>query len=735
MAAEATPKVRNHLGKERSPYLLQHASNPVDWYPWGEEAFQKARSEDKLIFLSVGYSTCHWCHVMERESFENEDVASIMNEYFINIKVDREERPDVDKIYMTFVQASSGSGGWPMSVFLTPDLKPVAGGTYFPPKDSYGRPGFKTVLLNIAQQWAEQRQKVSATGNRITELLKQTTVFDVGMAGSLIGGEVPGKDVWEMCSKQLFDSYEPVFGGFSHAPKFPQPSNFSFLFYTMARERDSELGQKARDMALHTLDKMANGGIHDHIAQGFSRYSTDSKWHVPHFEKMLYDQAQLAVVYTDAYLVTKNEKYADIVKDILTYVSRDLSHPEGGFYSAEDADSFPVEGESVKREGAFCVWTYEDIKNLLNQPVTSKPKVNLSDIFCHHYSVKSEGNVNPELDPHNELKGQNVLVVFGSLKDTAYKFGLSEQELSKELEKARKILFEERQKRPKPHLDDKIITAWNGLMISGYARAATALNDETYQKRAEDAALFVKKYLYNSNKRLLRSCYTQNNSVVQIENPIEGFADDYACLIRGLIDLYECTFNEDWLIWADELQHVQDELFWDHGLAGYFSTSSSDTNSLFRLKEDQDGAEPSGNSISASNLVRLSTILDNEGMKDKASKLLSSFTSRLTRVPMALPEMVTALMLYHDSPTQVVVTGDISNSETAELVNVARQKFIPGLLVMTTGEDQDSFLSKRNHAIAKMKKQGDRQAVYVCRGKTCSLPVTTPAELADLLHN
>ncbi|XP_014285586.1 spermatogenesis-associated protein 20 [Halyomorpha halys] len=725
---------RNRLGKEKSPYLLQHATNPVDWYPWGEEAFAKAREEDKIIFLSVGYSTCHWCHVMERESFENENVASIMNEYFVNVKVDREERPDVDKIYMTFVQATSGSGGWPMSVFLTPDLKPVAGGTYFPPKDNYGRPGFKTVLLNMAKQWAEQRAKVSATGKRITELLEQTTAFDVSLAGSLIGGEVPGKETWDLCFNQLSNSYEPLFGGFSMAPKFPQPANYSFLFHLIARDPKSESGEKAKEMALHTLDKMAKGGIHDHVAQGFARYSTDSKWHVPHFEKMLYDQAQLAIVYSNAYLLTKDNKYANVVRDILTYVSRDLSHPEGGFYSAEDADSYPTHDSTEKKEGAFCVWTYDQINSLLSIPLQTKPEHNLSSVFCHYYSIKPRGNVSPENDPHGELKGQNVLAVFHSERDTCDKFDLSLPDLHKELEIGKKILFEERQKRPKPHLDNKIITSWNGLMISAYAKAASALNDEGYKQRAIDAANFVKKYLYTDKKRLLRSCYTENNKIAQIKEPIEGFLDDYACLIKGLIDLYECTFNPDWLVWASVLQASQDELFWDHGLAGYFSTSNSDGHNLFRLKEDQDGAEPSGNSVAAGNLLRLGCMLDCPEMKEKASKLLSSFTSRLSRIPVALPEMVCALMLYHDAPTLVVVTGDMSKSETVELIRVAQSNIIPGIVLVTTGSNSDNFIVTRNESVRKMKKLGDREAAYVCRGRACSLPVTSPVDLAALLR-
>lgn len=737
MAAAANPsgvKHENSLAKEKSPYLLQHARNPVEWYPWGEEAFEKAKQEDKLIFLSVGYSTCHWCHVMERESFENEAVAEIMNKHFVNIKVDREERPDVDKVYMTFVQASSGSGGWPMSVFLTPDLKPVAGGTYFPPEDNWGRPGFKSILLNMAKQWKDDKQKLSNTGSKIADLLQKTMIFDVDMAESLISGQIPKAECWERCVKQLMNHYEPVYGGFGLAPKFPQPSNLMFAFHAYARQPNSPKYEEIKNMCLHTLTMMAKGGIHDHIAQGFARYSTDERWHVPHFEKMLYDQGQLAVVYCYAYLVTKDEMYADIVHDILTYVSRDLSHPEGGFYSAEDADSYPTADATEKREGAFCVWTYDRVQELLNRPTSSKPEVNLADVFCYHYGVKPGGNVDPHQDPHHELTNQNVLIINGSEDATAAKFGLDKQSLKEELAKGRQILYEARQKRPRPHLDNKIITSWNGLMISGYARASETLNDSRYTKRAVQAAEFIKKYLYDKDKKiLLRSCYTgENNQVTQISRPIHGFLDDYAFLIRGLLDLYEACFDPQWLEWAESLQEKQDELFWDIASAGYFSMPSSEE-LLLRLKEDQDGAEPSGNSIAAQNLLRLSAMLERPELKDKAGQLLASFTGRLTQMPVTLPELTSALMLYHDSPTQIVITGKPSDADTAALLSVVRSRLIAGRVLMLADGDTSSIVYRKSETVSKMKPEDGRQNAYVCRHHTCTLPVHTAADLASLL--
>ncbi|RZF47334.1 hypothetical protein LSTR_LSTR014375 [Laodelphax striatellus] len=740
---------RNRLANEKSPYLLQHAGNPVDWYPWGEEAFEKARSEDKLIFLSVGYSTCHWCHVMEKESFENDSVAQLMNEHFVNVKVDREERPDVDRVYMSFVQVTSGGGGWPMSVFLTPDLKPVAGGTYFPPEDNWGRPGFKTVLLKVAKQWKEDRQKVNQTGTKIVDVLKKTTVFfDVGIADT--SNAVPSSEECTMlCFQQLAGNYESLYGGFGLAPKFPQPSNVDFLLHLAAKSgSDSVQGREAAAIVAHTLKMMQRGGIHDHVAQGFARYSTDEKWHVPHFEKMLYDQGQLAVTYANAHLYFGSgagegqgdadtaSLFAETVHDILAYVSRDLSHPEGGFYSAEDADSYPHEGAGEKREGAFCVWTHDEVSQLLAAPLDTKPELKLADLFCHHYHVKKNGNVDPNQDPHNELTNQNVLIVKSSEEETAARFGVGVDQARAALAEARQLLFDARLKRPRPHLDNKIITAWNGLMISGYAHAANALNNENYKKRAIQAADFIKKYLYDrTEKKLLRSCYTDSDgSIVQISSPIGGFLDDYAFLIRGLIDLYEASFEPTWLEWAYELQQTQDSLFWDAGSAGYYSAPSTlHSQLLFRLKDDQDGAEPCGNSVSVDNLLRLSAILDLPDYWRKAGQVLSLYRSRLTTAPAALPHMCLALSVHSDSLTQIIVTGSRDNADTQRLLAAAHEHYLPGGVVILADADSSSVIYRHSQVIRRMKPIDDKATAYVCRKRTCSLPVTTAQELAALL--
>lgn len=506
----AKSKYTNQLVNEKSPYLLQHAHNPVDWYPWGQEAIDLAKKENKLIFLSVGYSTCHWCHVMEKESFENEDVAKVMNEHYINIKVDREERPDIDRVYMLFVMATTGGGGWPMSVFLTPDLRPVTGGTYFPPEDRWGRPGFKTILLSIAKKWKENREQFTEAGGNILQALEKITLADKQSSST-----IPGEAAWNKCVLHYIDSFEPEFGGFGTAPKFPQAAIFNFLFHFYARDKSNPQAKKCLEMCLYTLTKIAKGGIHDHISSGFARYSVDNHWHVPHFEKMLYDQAQLTTAFTDAYLATKDEFFSDVVKDIIKYVNRDLRHELGGYYSAEDADSCPTYVADHKKEGAFCVWEYNELKSLLEGKEINGIKY--LDIFCNYFGVEEDGNISPTSDPHGELTNKNVLIIYDTKEECAEKFGLTMEQFNKVLSECVDILYEARQKRPRPHLDTKIICSWNGLMIAGLAEAGQALGDKNYVDDAIKAANFIKEYLYDSSsKTLIHSCYrADNGSIVQ----------------------------------------------------------------------------------------------------------------------------------------------------------------------------------------------------------------------------
>ncbi|XP_078794191.1 spermatogenesis-associated protein 20 isoform X3 [Oryzias latipes] len=697
-------KHSNRLAREKSPYLLQHAHNPVDWYPWGHEAFEKAKTEDKPIFLSVGYSTCHWCHVMERESFQDEDVGKILNQHFVCIKLDREERPDVDKVYMTFVQATSGGGGWPMSVWLTPDLRPFIGGTYFPPRDQGRRPGFITVLTRIIDQWQNNRPSLESGGEKILSALKKGTSITAN------GGEGPplAPDVADRCFQQLAHSYEEEYGGFREAPKFPSPVNLMFLMTFWWTNRSTSEGLEALQMATHTLRMMALGGIHDHVAQGFHRYSTDSSWHVPHFEKMLYDQAQLAVAYITAFQVSGERLFADVAKDVLQYVSRDLSDQSGGFYSAEDADSVPAWGGQRKREGAFCVWTASEIRELLPAVVEgSSGTTTQADVFMHHYGVKEHGNVTPEQDPHGELQGHNVLIIRYSLELTAAHFGVSLEKVVELLTSARARLAEVRKVRPRPHLDTKMLASWNGLMLSAFARVGAVLGDKALLERAERVARFLKEHLWDAERQMiLRSCYRGDHMDVQhISPPIAGFLDDYAFVICGLLDLYEATMQTEWLVWAEELQLRQDSLFQDEQGGGYFCSDPKDDTILLQLKEDQDGAEPSANSVSASNLLRLSSFTGQDRTQTSL-KLLAAFSKKLTQVPISLPEMVRALMAHHHTLTQVLM-------------------FVDG--------DPQSFLCQRLPTLMSMSQQGGAATAYVCQDFRCSLPVTDPQELRQLL--
>lgn len=591
----------NRLANERSPYLLQHAKNPVDWYPWCQDAIAKAKAEDKPIFLSVGYSTCHWCHVMERESFENDDIAKVMNEHFVNIKVDREERPDIDRIYMTYIQATSGGGGWPMSVWLTPDLTPIVGGTYFPPDDRYfGRPGFKTLLTSIAEQWKKNRAKLMEQGHRVVDILRQTSKLsgfgedepaEGGASAVLSAPEASA--VAKSCFGQLDRSYDESLGGFGKAPKFPQCANLNFLLrYRVWLTRDpaggkEEEAEKALEMCDNTLKKMARGGIHDHVAKGFHRYSTDSSWHVPHFEKMLYDQAQLARSYLEAHQVTHDPLLAQVARDILTYVERDLGHQSGGFYSAEDADSLPTAGAKEKQEGAFCVWEEEEVRRLLPETLAGHPNKTLADLFCHYFGVKPDGNVDPMQDPHDELKRKNVLIVRQSMAAVADHFGMELVAVEEALCRAKQILLQARLERPKPHLDDKFLTSWNGLMISGFATAAKVLGEAKYVERALKGVAFIRSHLYNTDEKLLlRSAYKgEDGMVVQTARPIVGVLEDYAFVIQGLLDTYESCWDLPCLLWAEELQDLQDTRFWDPEQAGYFLTSGADPSVIIRLKD------------------------------------------------------------------------------------------------------------------------------------------------------
>jgi uncharacterized protein len=695
----------NRLIHEKSPYLLQHAHNPVDWYPWGEEAFQKAQAENKPIFLSVGYSTCHWCHVMERESFENPAVADLLNRYYVSIKVDREERPDVDRVYMTFVQSTTGAGGWPMSVFLTPDLKPFLGGTYYPPEDRYGRPGFSTLLTRLADIWRKSPDKIVDQGTQFTEAIR-SYLNEARPAESS-----PLKSEWmDNAFGQISAGFDPDEGGFTSAPKFPRPSVFEFLLRYGRRAQKSQ----AVEMVAYTLRKMASGGIYDHLGGGFHRYSVDERWHVPHFEKMLYDQAQLTVAYTEMFQLTQDKEFARVAYETLDYVLRDLTSPEGGFYSAEDADSFPEPNASEKKEGAFYVWTHETIDSALT------PEESLA--FQRMYGVERPGNVAPDSDPHGELRGQNVLFKQNDLSLVAQLLGKSEEEIASLIASAKQKLKSARDQRPRPHLDDKIVTAWNGLMISALAKAVQAFSEARYLEAARRAADFLLKNLYP--QRLLRS-FRGGASVVH------AFAEDYAFLIQGLLDLYEADFDIRWLRLAGELQVQMNALFSDPK-GGYFNTEEGARDILFRMKDDHDGAEPSANSVAALNLTRLSWILGIEEFQHAAARLIGSFHTMLQAAPAALPQMLAAMDATISEPLQIVIAGDRSGAE--ELLRVVGRSYLPNkVLLLADGADNQSFLSQHVPEIAHMEPIDGKPAAYVCRNFVCDLPVTDPKALREKL--
>ncbi len=688
----------NHLAGEKSPYLLQHVRNAVDWYPWGPEAFEKARIEDKPIFLSIGYSTCHWCHVMAHESFEDTETGEMLNRDFVSIKVDREERPDVDRVYMTFIQATTGSGGWPMSVWLTPDLKPFVGGTYFPPEDRYGRPGFKTVIQRISKSWKSDRNAVIAQSENVTRSLRDYTAPRPDSTVIL-----PAETLREGF-RQISASYEPEYGGFSDAPKFPRPTVLNFLM----RYSGDDNG---RSMALHTLREMTKGSMHDHLGGGFHRYSVDRYWHIPHFEKMLYDQAQLATSYLEAFQKTGDESFANTARDILEYVRRDMTSSDGGFYSAEDADSLLEHGSSKQGEGAFYLWKKSEIDDVLG-PEDAR-------IFNEIYGVASDGNAPEGSDPHGEFLGRNTLIRRMSDEEAAEAFCMSHEEIGEILASCRSKLMSVREQRPRPQLDDKIITAWNGLMISAFARAAQVLGDRGYLDTARAAATFLRKHLYQAQTKSMLRSFRSGPAA------IPGFADDYAFLIQGLLDLYEAGLEITHLKWAAELQETQNRIF-AAPEGGYYSASGNDPTILLQLKEDYDGAEPSPNSIAALNLMRLGEMTGRAEFDELAKKTIRAFATQLVRIPSAMPQMLVALHWLQQPPRQFVISGDQTHPTFSALLQAIHRKFSPRKIVLKAGEP---WLIKQNPPLAGIGHGDEMPAVYQCENFTCSLPVTDPKDL------
>jgi hypothetical protein len=702
----------NRLARERSPYLLQHANNPVDWFPWGDDAFTKARTEHKPIFLSIGYSTCHWCHVMERESFESDAVAVVLNEHFVSVKVDREERPDVDRVYMAFVQATTGSGGWPMSVWLTPDLKPFYGGTYFPPDSRWGRPGFVDILREIARVWAVDGARVGQSADELTERLAGREVAETGTA-------VPGEQALERTTAQFRRAYDPRRGGFGDAPKFPRPSELLFLLREHARTGATD----ARDMVLGTLRAMALGGMRDHIGGGFHRYSVDGEWRVPHFEKMLYDQAQLTLAFLEASQLTGKAFFLDVALDTLRYVMREMTDPQGGFYSAEDADSIPPESVGQPgvhpSEGAFYLWRADEIDRLCGDDAALVRSV---------YGVEADGNA--PADPHQEFVGKNILYLRQPIEEVSAAH--PDGDVRARLERARLALFTARLERPRPLLDDKVLTSWNGLMIAAFARAARVIRAHEGSgphapapclEAARAAARFLKAHLWRPGERVLLRRYRQGHAA------IEGYAEDYACLVFGLLELFQADPDPAWLEWAETLQRRQDELFWDAQAGGWFSTTGRDPSVLLRLKETYDGAEPAATSVSALNLQTFSGLIDDGGWRDRLEEVFRALAPQLESMGRAVPLLAAALSAYQAGPAQIVVVS--ANGGALERQLMAR--YLPHATILVLTEAEQAALRAKLPLVAAMTPVDDGPTVYLCRHFVCQPPLTSTEELARAL--
>ncbi len=731
----------NHLKDEKSPYLLQHAENPVDWYPWGDQAFDKAKKEDKPILVSIGYSTCHWCHVMAEESFSDPDTAAIMNEYFVNIKVDREERPDIDRIYISAVSAMTGSAGWPLNAFLTPDGRPFYGGTYFPPRRRV-HPSWKEILLSVAEAYNddEKRGELLKSADRVTNVVKKY------LANETAGEDFTGAD------PQLLDSavdgisamYDQKHGGFSGAPKFPMPPILNFLLFykrfSMHAKNESQRSRTAMAMGVETLEKMAAGGIYDHLGGGFHRYSTDDHWHVPHFEKMLYDNAQLIHLYIDAYEMTGNKTFAGVAKASLEYVLRDMTHPDGGFYSAEDADSvyvnldpgFGVRNREIdektgkkKSEGGFYVWRHDELMHILEEYHDN----DLFKIFAFHYGIKSGGNV--KSDPLGEFTEKNILYRARSLAKTAEHFGRNEDEIMRVLAEAKKTLFEIRNQRPRPHLDDKILVEWNGLMISAVSAAYRVFGDQRYFMAADNAISFIYDRMYEKGKapELFRRWR-------EGERKIPAMAADYAFLVQGLLDLYETDFDASRLDWAIELSKQMIELFYDEKYGGFYTTAEGhDPNLLLKTKDTTDNVIPSVDAVSVMNLTRLYRYTGNVRFQQAAERTLKASVRRVEKQPASASAMAVALGVNLLRHVETIVVGDGTDSDAGRAVHNVLRSYPREVItpVWITGKKNQEILSAHMPHIREMNNPEEVPRVFVCFDQTCQAPVSDPEKLGEVL--
>jgi uncharacterized protein len=686
----------NKLAKETSPYLLQHANNPVDWYPWGEEALQKAKREDKPIFLSIGYSACHWCHVMAHESFEDKEVARIMNENFINIKVDREERPDLDDIYQRACQLATGTGGWPLSVFLTPDQKPFYVGTYFPKDGSshYNMPGFRTILLQLVDTYKNKKVEIQSASAEFTDALSLTS-RDLVVRAEITEKTSLERSILDEAAVGLLQMGDMIYGGFGHAPKFPNPSNLMFLL----RYYDISGINRFRDFVVFTADRMAAGGIHDQLGGGFARYATDQKWLVPHFEKMLYDNALLSQLYAEIYQMTKAEPYMQLTCKTLDYVIREMKHPDGGFYSAQDADS---EGE----EGKFYLWNKREIESIISDKTTT-------DIYCEHYGVTQGGN----------FEGKNILNVLVPITSLAKKYDKTPEQVAQIVKNASTTLFAEREKRVKPGRDEKILTSWNGLMISGFAKGFAVSGDAKYLQTAKNAVEFIENRLASDDGRLRRTFKDG-------QSKLNAYLEDYAFYISGLLDLFAANSKQEYLDKAITYTDFMLQHFWDEKEGNLFFTSDDHEQLISRTKNFYDLAIPSGNSMAATNLLRLYHYSQNNSYLDKAVRIMKAGSSSAAQNPFGFGQMLNSIYLYVKKPVEVTVitTDNSTNTNNPHLVAWLNRQFLPNSINAIVRASELAAL-QRYPAFKGREAQSGAETAFVCKNYTCSLPIQSIEEL------
>ncbi len=691
---EKSEKHYNHLKDEKSPYLIQHARNPVSWYPWGDEAFNKAKEENKPIFLSVGYSTCHWCHVMARESFEDPELAELINEVFIPVKVDREERPDIDCTYLAACQIITSSGGWPLTVLLTPDLKPFFAGTYYPKESNDVSIGLKELVLNVQELWQNKEDELLKSADEITLSLERWA--------STVSGDLIPESVLERAFNVLSNSFDE-YGGFGREQKFPSANHLLFLLHYWNHTGD----ENALSMVEKTLMFMHRGGIWDQLGFGFHRYSMDPEWIVPHFEKMLYDQALMTLVYTEAYQATGKDEYRETAMQILEYIQRDMTSPMGGFYSAEDAESEGLEGK-------FYLWTKSEIENILTLPE--------SRIFNEAYQIKDKGNF---MDPGTGMfTGKNILYLKAPLDVIAGEMNLKREELSQQLESSRLKLYKARETRIHPHKDDKILTDWNGLMIVALARASQVFDKEIYSEAALKAVEFIKSQLCCEGKLWHR--YRDGEVIVS------GFLDDYAFMIWGLLELYQTTLDSSLLEWAYELNQQLLKDFFDETDGGFYFTSRLEEDVLVRKKEAFDGSVPSGNALSYLNILHLSTLLEDSELSNVALELEKAFAPLINRSPTGYTMFLTGLMHRLGPSYEVVIAGEKDDEATREFIRVLHENYLPEVVV-SLNSNGDTWLSEKVESFHDKKPLEGKVTAYVCESKGCKLPVTDSDKLLDLL--